>query len=55
MEYFDPHEKAKLMRHAGAQLLAVTLKQYDPPRRCEPITYRSRVLTDTETSASQTV
>ena len=31
MEYFDPHEKAKLMRHAGAQLLAVTLQQYDPP------------------------
>ena len=54
MAYFDPDRKTKLMSDAGPHGLAVTLKQYDShARRWKPVTYQSRVLTDTETRDSQ--
>ena len=49
MVYFDPLRKTQLKTDAGANGIAVTLKQNDPQvKRWRPITYRSRALTEDE-------
>lgn len=54
MAYFDPGRKTRLKTDAGPGGMAATMKQYDPEvKRWRPVTYRSRVFTDTESRYSQ--
>ncbi|PFX34758.1 Retrovirus-related Pol polyprotein [Stylophora pistillata] len=54
MAYFDPRRKTKLKTNAGPGEMAVTMKQLDPEaKRWQPVAYRSRAFTDTESRYSQ--
>lgn len=54
MAYFDPGRKTRLKTDAGPGGMAATMKQYDPEvKRWRPVTYRSRVFTDTQSRYSQ--